>query len=205
MPSSLPPDQHTYAPNWSDDLLQQAAGIKLAVFDVDGVLTDGTLSYSGDGENVKHFNVKDGVGIKLLRDHGIEVAVISAKGSAPLDKRMADLGVQHYYPHSHDKWAVLSSLLATLTLSQSQVCYVGDDVIDLRVMRHVGLALCPADAFWLVREQAHVLSSLGGRGVARECADLLLSASLHGSEQTLAELYERAMLPEFEQPTTHAP
>lgn len=205
MPSSLPSTQHTHAPNWPDDLIQQAAGIKLAVFDVDGVLTDGTLSYSGDGENVKHFNVKDGVGIKLLRDHGIEVAVISAKGSAPLDKRMADLGVQHYYPHSHDKWAVLSSLLATLRLSQSQVCYVGDDVIDLRVMRRVGLALCPADAFWLVREQAHVLSSFGGRGVARECADLLLGASLHGTGQTLAELYERAMLPEFEQPATHTP
>src|SRR5690554_7724431 len=88
-----------------------AANIKLVVFDVDGVLTDGTLTYSATGEEVKHFNVKDGVGIKLLQTYGIHTAIISAKDSLPLKRRAEDLGISHFFPGSKDKWPVLTQLL----------------------------------------------------------------------------------------------
>lgn len=172
----------------------QAQTIKLAVFDVDGVLTDGTLVYGANGEEVKHFNVKDGVGLKLLPLYGIAVAVISAKSSAPLTKRMQDLAIQHFYPATHDKWQCLQRLMTELELTPEQVCYVGDDVIDLKVMQRVGLSIAPADAFWLVKEHSHYQTqAAGGQGVAREVADLLLA-----SRMDLTEAYRRAMLPEFE-------
>lgn len=171
-----------------------ARDIALVVFDVDGVLTDGTLAYSASGEEVKFFNVKDGVGIKLLQTYGVEVAVISAKGSAALDKRMQDLGVKHFYPATKDKLVVLSALLSDLGIDWSQVAYVGDDIIDLKVMRHVALAVSPADGYKLVRDYAHwVTDAAGGKGVAREVADLILSARMD-----LADAYTKAMLPEFE-------
>lgn len=178
----------------SAELAAKAKNIKLVVFDVDGVLTDGTLSYSAAGEEVKHFNVKDGVGIKLLGYFEIATAVISAKNSAPLTKRMQDLNIRYFYPGSKDKWPVLESLLAELSLSAEQVCYVGDDVIDLKVMTRVGLSISPQDGFWLVREQADIITeAAGGKGVAREVADLIL-----GVRMPLAEAYIKAMLPEFE-------
>ena len=178
----------------SSELTAKIQNIKLVVFDVDGVLTDGTLSYSALGEEVKHFNVKDGVGIKLLSYFEVATAVISAKNSAPLTKRMQDLNVQHFYPGSKDKWPVLENLLAELSLSAEQVCYVGDDVIDLKVMKRVGLSITPQDGFWLVREQADIITeAAGGKGVAREVADLIL-----GARMPLAEAYIKAMLPEFE-------
>lgn len=178
----------------SDNLQEQLSKIRLVVFDVDGVLTDGTLTYSAQGEEVKHFNVKDGVGIKLLGYFDIACAVISAKDSAPLRKRMQDLKVEHFYPGSKDKWPVLENLLQQLQLSAEQVCYVGDDVIDLKVMKKVGLSIAPADAFWMVREHADIVTQAsGGRGVAREVADLVLAARM-----PLEDAYIKAMLPEFE-------
>lgn len=174
---------------------EKARQVRLVVLDVDGVLTDGTLVYGADGEQVKHFNVKDGVGIKLLQTFGIATAVISAKDSAPLSRRMQDLGVRHFYPGSHDKWAVLSALLTELQMDCRDVCYVGDDVIDLKVMLNVGLSVAPADAFWMVRNHADLVTeAAGGRGVAREVADVVL-----GSRMPLEDAYIQAMLPEFEQ------
>ena len=172
----------------------KAQAIKLLVLDVDGVLTDGTLVYGPDGEHVKHFNVKDGVGIKLLRTYGVEVAIISAKSSAPLEKRMKDLGIQHFYPGSHDKQLAYRNLLEKVGLSGAEVAYVGDDVIDLTVMQHVGLPIAVADAYSMVKYQAkYVTQTPGGKGVAREVADLIL-----GSQMDLQEAYIKAMLPDFE-------
>ena len=172
-----------------------AANIKLVVFDVDGVLTDGTLTYSATGEEVKHFNVKDGVGIKLLQTYGIHTAIISAKDSLPLKRRAQDLGISHFFPGSKDKWPVLTQLLGELNIAPNEVCYVGDDVIDLKVIKRVGLGVAPNDAFWMVKEQAHLVThASGGRGVAREVADLIL-----GSRMSLEDAYIKAMLPEFEQ------
>lgn len=171
-----------------------AANIKLVVFDVDGVLTDGTLTYSAEGEEVKHFNVKDGVGIKLLQVYGIHTAIISAKDSLPLQRRAADLGITHFFPGSKDKWPVLNSLLSQLDIKPEEVCYVGDDVIDLKVIKRVGLGIAPNDAFWMVKDESHfVTQANGGKGVAREVADIIL-----GSRMKLEDAYIKAMLPEFE-------
>lgn len=185
---------YTYMAKLSGMLNEKAEAVRLVVFDVDGVLTDGTLSYSANGEEVKHFNVKDGVGVKLLQTYDIPVAIISAKSSAPLKKRAEDLGITHFFPGTKDKWPCLETLMASLNLSPSQVCYVGDDVIDLKVMKRVGLSVAPADAFWMVRNHAHLVTeAMGGKGVAREVADMVL-----GSRMPLEQAYIKAMLPEFE-------
>lgn len=174
---------------------EKARNIKLVVFDVDGVLTDGTLTYSADGEQVKHFNVKDGVGIKLLQTYDVVTAIISAKDSAPLTRRAGDLGIGHFFPGTKDKWAKLSALMDELWLEPGEVCYVGDDVIDLKVMKKVGLSIAPADAFWMVKDHADLITEVGGgKGVAREVADIIL-----GSRMPLDEAYIKAMLPEFEE------
>jgi len=173
---------------------EKARAVRLVVFDVDGVLTDGTLSYSASGEEVKHFNVKDGVGIKLLSDFDIDTAIISAKDSAPLTKRATDLGIKQFFPGTKDKWAVLSRLMDDLLIDPSEVCYVGDDVIDLKVMSRIGLSVAPSDGFWMVRNRADLITeAAGGKGVAREVADIVL-----GSRMPLEEAYITAMLPEFE-------
>ena len=178
----------------SHSLAEKCQKIRLIVFDVDGVLTDGTLVYGATGETLKHFNVKDGVGMKLLKHFNISAAVISAKDSLPLTRRMQDLGIEHFYPGSKDKWQVLSKLLDELQLVPEQVCFVGDDVIDLKVMTRVGLSIAPNDAFWMVRERADLVTKAkGGRGVAREVADIVLGATM-----PLEQAYIKAMLPEFE-------
>jgi len=179
----------------ANQVRERAQEVMLVVFDVDGVLTDGTLSYSASGEEVKHFNVKDGVGIKLLQTYGVEVAIISAKSSAPLAKRAQDLGVKHFFPGTKDKLPVLNALLAQLNLLPAQAAYVGDDVIDLKVMQRVGLSVSPADGYQMVRRYADVITeAAGGKGVAREVADLVLS-----SKMDLEDAYVKAMLPEFEE------
>lgn len=170
------------------------SNIKLVVFDVDGVLTDGRLYYSDTGEALKCFHVRDGVGIKLLQDSGIPVVVISAKSSLALSKRMSELGIQYFMPGCHDKWMALQEVLEKLGLAADAVAYVGDDMIDLPVMKRVGVSLAPSDAYQLVRKRVNwVLSTAGGSGVAREVADLVLS-----SQHDLQALYDQATTPTFE-------
>lgn len=170
------------------------SAVKLVVFDVDGVLTDGRLYYGEQGEIVKCFHVRDGVGIKLLQDNNIPVAIISAKDSVPMARRMSELGVQYYRPGSHDKWSVLQEIIETLSLSAKDIVYVGDDMVDLPVMRKVGFALAPSDAYKLVKNESDwVLATAGGMGVAREVSDLVLS-----SKYDLANIYEQATQPKFE-------
>lgn len=176
-------------------LHQVAKGIRLLVLDIDGVLTDGRLYYGAEGEVLKGFNVKDGVGIKLLRTQGIEVAVISAKSSMPLQKRMTDLGIQHFFPGTKDKKAQLIALSQNLSLSSDKVAFVGDDVIDMNVMDDVGLFIAPADAHPIVKQKAHHVTELaGGKGVAREVADALLS-----TQMSLEQAYQVGRQPEFEE------
>jgi len=164
---------------------RKAQKIKLLILDVDGVLTDGMLNYGPQGELFKQFNVKDGVGIKLLQQQGISVAVITAKDSQPLRQRMTDLSIQHFYPGCDNKINAFNELLALLSLDKNQVAYVGDDVIDCQVMAQVGLAIAVQDAHDFVKQTAdYITSAYGGQGVAREVADLLLDAQFD-----LTELY----------------
>jgi 3-deoxy-D-manno-octulosonate 8-phosphate phosphatase (KDO 8-P phosphatase) len=159
------------------DILSKAALIRLVIFDVDGVLTDGRLYLGNDGEEFKAFHVRDGHGIKMLLAAGVEVAVISGRHAASVERRMSDLGIRHAYLGVQDKRSVFDGLLERLGLIADQVAYVGDDLIDLPVMTRVGLAIAVRDADPFVKRHAHWRTpSRVGRGAARDVCELLLEA-----------------------------
>ncbi len=160
-----------------DKLNQQAKNIKLIIFDVDGVLTDGGLYFSDEDIELKRFNSLDGLGIKLLKQNGIEVAVISARSSANVAYRMKNLGIEHFYQGQDDKTIAFNNLITKLSLQTEQVAYMGDDIIDLPVMIKVGLPIAVANAHDLVKKHAYfVTEKIGGHGAVREICDLLLKA-----------------------------
>lgn len=167
----------------------RAAHIKLAVFDVDGVLTDGKLWYTADGREIKAFNALDGLGLKRLLANGIEVAIITARVSHVVTERMAELGIAHVYQGQKDKRACLQQLLQALKLDASQVAYTGDDLPDLAAMQLSGLSIAPANAHAWVRERAHWRTQLGGgNGAAREACDLILACQGKADDELAAFL-----------------
>ncbi len=152
------------------------------VFDVDGVLTDGTLTYGPQGEALKTFSVHDGHGIVLLRQAGLTPAILSARDSEIVRTRMRELGVAHVLQGERDKRAGLARLLERTGCTAAEVAYIGDDVNDLPVLAEVGLSAAPADAVAEVRARVHLVSSRpGGKGAARELCELVLEA--HGRWQ----------------------
>lgn len=149
--------------------------VKLLALDVDGVLTDGGLYYTESGEELKRFNIKDGQGIKLAMQSGIEVAIITAKSSLSTLHRAKDLGITHTYLGVEDKLSTLEKLCEKLTLSLPQVAYVGDDINDLAVMQAVGCPLTVADAVSVNQACALYVTKLpGGQGAVREICDILV-------------------------------
>jgi 3-deoxy-D-manno-octulosonate 8-phosphate phosphatase (KDO 8-P phosphatase) len=157
------------------ELLRRAGRIRLFLLDVDGVLTDGRIWYGPDGEALKAFDVKDGHGMVLVRDH-LELGVISGRPGTASVKRLEELRVKHLVFGERDKLAGYAQL-AHLGVPDEEVAYMGDDVNDLPLLRKVGLSACPADARPEVREAVHfVARSPGGRGAVREVCDLLLRA-----------------------------
>jgi 3-deoxy-D-manno-octulosonate 8-phosphate phosphatase (KDO 8-P phosphatase) len=159
------------------DIRERAARVRLAVFDVDGVLTDGKLWYTADGHEIKAFNVLDGLGMKRLMANGIEVAIITARLSHVVALRMAELGIAHVYQDQKDKRACLMQLLGALQLEPAQVAWTGDDLPDLAAMRTVGLAIAPANAHAYMLGHVHWRTRKGGGdGAAREVCDLILAA-----------------------------
>lgn len=168
--------------------------LKLVAFDVDGVLTNGQLMYSAEGETFKTFHVRDGVGLKLLQDMGIEVAVVSAKRSAMVAARMRDLGVSHYYPGTRDKRQRMEALATEMKLAPSQCAFVGDDMVDIPAMTWCGVAIAPADAYERVLKVAKWVCPVdGGQGVARSVADAILSA-----KGCLDQAYNKTTSADFE-------
>lgn len=156
---------------------QRAASIRLLVLDVDGVLTDGSLTYGPEGESTKTFHVRDGLGIRLLGHEGIDVAVLSARKSPALLARCRDLWIPHVLAGRDDKLRALRELLEATGIAAERVAHVGDDILDLPVMRHVGLGIAVRDAHPLVLAEAAWITDLpGGRGAVREIADGLLDA-----------------------------
>ncbi|HET6546491.1 MAG TPA: HAD-IIIA family hydrolase, partial [Rhodanobacteraceae bacterium] len=137
------------------DIRERARRIRLAVFDVDGVLTDGRLWYSDDGRELKAFHVHDGVGLKRLLANGIEVAIITGRSSPLVTERTAELGIAHVYQGQDDKPACLAQLLHALKLDPGATAYTGDDLPDLAVMQQVGLAIAVANAHPSVFEHCH--------------------------------------------------
>ncbi len=161
----------------ADQLKQRAAGIRLAVFDVDGVLTDGGLYYHRDGSESKRFHVHDGLGLKRLISAGLDVAVITARRSEVVALRMAELGVAHVYQGEAHKLGCLRGLCERLGVKLSEVCYTGDDAPDVECMGAVGLACSVADGTIEAHQAAHWISRRkGGQGAAREVCQLLLNA-----------------------------
>jgi 3-deoxy-D-manno-octulosonate 8-phosphate phosphatase (KDO 8-P phosphatase) len=160
--------------------------VRLVLFDVDGVLTDGALHFNSEGEFVKSFNVRDGVAIGLLREYGIATGVLSGRSSASLTRRAKELGFDVVVTGSSDKLSAYESIKQERGLLDGQIVYVGDDVIDLPVMLRVGRAFAPGDAHVLaLRHADHVTRARGGHGVAREVAENVLLAD----GMTLDEIY----------------
>ncbi len=159
------------------DLNQRAARIKLMIFDVDGVLTDGSLHYGADGEALKTFNVHDGLGIKLLQEAGIKTAIISARKSPQVTRRAADLGIEFLHQGGHDKLTPFNSLLEQTGLTADEVGFIGDDVVDLPILTRVGLAVgVPNGRPDVISRAHHITQAAGGRGAVREVCELLLKA-----------------------------
>lgn len=158
-------------------VLEKASKIRLLIFDVDGVLTDGRLYYGAGGEELKVFHTQDGHAIKMLIASGVEVAILSGRSSAMVERRAQDLGIGHVHQGVARKSEALAQLANALSLPLDAVAHVGDDLPDLPVMQRVGLAIAVADAHPLVRAKAHWVTGLGGgRGAAREACELLLHA-----------------------------
>jgi len=156
---------------------QKAAAIRLLVLDVDGVLTDGRLYYSATGETMKVFNVRDGYGIRQLAAAGLAIAVISGRRSPIVARRCQDLGIRHISQGIQDKLARFHVILKRLAIPASATACVGDDAIDVSMMKAAGLAFAVADAHEDAKRAADIVTkSKGGRGAVREICDYLLAA-----------------------------
>jgi 3-deoxy-D-manno-octulosonate 8-phosphate phosphatase (KDO 8-P phosphatase) len=174
--------------NFAPELLLRAQGVRIAFFDVDGVLTDGGLYMSDKGESLKRFNILDGLGLKLLQRAGIVPVVITGRDSKALRGRLAALGVEHAHYGTEEKRAAAEKTLADLGLDWARAAGIGDDWPDMPVLRRCAFAAAPANAHAEVRAAAHyVTQTPGGHGAAREFCDLLLTAS--GRYASLLEGY----------------
>lgn len=157
--------------------LPTAQNLKLMGFDVDGVLSDGRLYYCDDGSEIKTFNTLDGHGMKMLRDAGIEIAIITGRRSGAVEARARNLGIDLLFQAVEDKKDVMAGILAERGLTFAEAGYMGDDVVDLPIMRACGFAAAPANAHALVKEHSHLVTTLrGGKGAAREVCEAILAA-----------------------------
>jgi 3-deoxy-D-manno-octulosonate 8-phosphate phosphatase (KDO 8-P phosphatase) len=154
---------------------ERASQIRLLILDVDGVLTDGVLLYGASGEETKRFHVRDGLAIQAARRAGLEIAVVSGRASAAVTRRMSELGVVEVHQGVADKESLLRGLLARLGVKAAETAVMGDDLLDLPLMRIAGLAMAPSDAVPEVRRGADwVARAAGGHGAVREAVELLL-------------------------------
>ena len=159
-------------------MVADLAMIKLLLLDVDGVLTDGRIIYDNDGGETKAFDVKDGHGLKLVQRAGIQVGIITGRESAVVARRAAELGIELVYQGAKNKILPFNEILKKLALTPEEVAYVGDDIVDLPVMRQVGFAATVADAMDDVKPFADMITKRsGGRGAVREICDFLLKNS----------------------------
>lgn len=173
----------------------QATGsltLRLLALDVDGVLTDGTIYYSQDGEAFKGFHAHDGLALSLLRRAGVQVAVITGRGGPILDRRLDDLGVQHRIYHCIEKAAALKELASSLQIDLADAAFMGDDLIDLGAMAVAGFSAAPANAVADVRAAADLVTkAAGGAGAVRECVEHLLARNRMSLQGLLHELNDQ--------------
>jgi 3-deoxy-D-manno-octulosonate 8-phosphate phosphatase (KDO 8-P phosphatase) len=158
-------------------LLEQAARIRMLVLDVDGVLTDGRLYFDNQGNEMKAFHTRDGLGLKSLQRQGMTLALITGRNSEIVARRAEQLGIEHVYQGRDDKLNAFNELLSDTGMDEKNICYAGDDWIDIPVLDRVGLAVTVADADDVVKNRVHwVTRRKGGRGAVREICDLILAA-----------------------------
>lgn len=163
-----------------ESVRERARGIRLVAFDVDGTLTDGRLWFDDKGVEMKAYHVEDGLGMRLLIDNGIVVALITARESASVKARARDLRIDHVFTSVKDKLACLVDLCKQLDIELSNVAYMGDDLADLPIFPHAGLAAAPANVHPWVRDRVHwITSKSGGEGAARQLCDLVLETAGH--------------------------
>jgi 3-deoxy-D-manno-octulosonate 8-phosphate phosphatase (KDO 8-P phosphatase) len=167
--------QHQGAAGDQAIVLEKAKNIKLILFDVDGVLTDGTIHFTSDGTEAKSFNTQDGFGLRLLQEAGIDSGLISARSSEAVSRRAVELKMRFTFQGVASKLATFQEILKTTGFKPFQVAYMGDDWLDLCLLTRVGLALAPANAAAPVKEAAHYVTSCpGGAGAVREACELIL-------------------------------
>jgi len=169
------------------DILERTKDIKLVIFDVDGVLTDGSIIIGDDGEEYKAFHSRDGHGMKLLQYTGVEIAIITGRTSKVVEFRMNSLGINHLYQGQKVKLPAFEELIERLGLTAEQCAYVGDDWVDLAIMSRVGFAVAVQDADAIVKKHAHwITPAKGGKGAAREVCELIMEG-----QGTLQDQIER--------------
>ena len=171
-----------------DSPIAKAKMVKLLLLDVDGVLTDGSITYSENGDEVKTFNARDGFGINILRKIGVEVGIITARKSLALERRIKDLSLSHVYQGVRHKVRAYEEIIESMKITDSEVAYMGDDWLDLPLITRVGLSVAVADAMPEVRELADFVTEMGGgRGAVREVCDLIIKAQ--GQKESLLTSY----------------
>ncbi|MBU0730053.1 MAG: HAD-IIIA family hydrolase [Proteobacteria bacterium] len=168
--------------------LPRAKQIKLLLLDVDGVLTDGTITYTHGGDEIKSFHTRDGLGLRLLQEAGVEVGIITARTSEAVTRRARDLSLKYVFQGSRNKIEAYDTIISELKVKPEEIAYMGDDWLDLPILTRVGFAITVADGAAEVRNVAHfITSSPGGKGAVREVCDLIIEAK--DMTQTLLEKY----------------
>ena len=168
---------YAHLADYPADIRERAARVRLACFDVDGTLTDGRLWLDAEGRELKAFDIHDGMGLRLLEEHGVRVALVTARHSAVAEARGRELRLTEVHIGVKDKRALLESLCAKYGLTPAETAMMGDDLVDLAAMGIAGLAVAPANAHAWVKERVHWRTRAGGgQGAARELCDLILGA-----------------------------
>lgn len=158
-------------------LEDKAKEIRLLILDIDGILTNGVLYYGNADIEMKGFHVHDGIGLKLLRKTGVQVAIISAKKSQSIEKRIQDLRIEHAYFGHEEKLPVYEELKKKLNLTDKQIAYVGDDLPDLPILRRVGFSMTVPNAPEIIRKYVHLVTkNKGGKGAVREVCEFIMKA-----------------------------
>lgn len=170
---------------YSREILDRAGKVKVLVLDVDGVLTDGRIVYGNHGEEIKNFDVNDGLGIIMVKRAGLKCVILTAKASKVVTKRAKELKIDKVYHNFHYKIEALHMICRRFKVKEDQICFVGDDVIDIPVLKRVGLAASPPNAMDYVKTFSHFITTKrGGRGAVREVCDLILKAQGKWDEVT---------------------
>lgn len=159
------------------DIFEKAKNIELVIFDIDGVMTDGSLFFDNNGDEYKAFNSLDGHGLRMLQECGVKVAVITGRKSRLVEHRMNDLGVELLYQGYRDKTPAFAALVKEVGLSTDQITYVGDDVVDLPIMSQLDFAIAVQNAHPFVKQHAHwITARSGGHGAVRDVCEMILEA-----------------------------